>query len=53
MARDKLITYIKHHDSFYSGANFDGHSDEQLRAIALQTTRKAAEDRQKSKKKYP
>lgn len=35
MTREQQIAFIKRKDSFYSGASFAGHSDEQIRELAL------------------
>lgn len=36
MTRKQLINFIKQKNSFYFGASFAGHSDEQLRNIAIE-----------------
>lgn len=39
MTRDQQIAFIKRKDIFYSGASFAGHSDEQVRNLALSVDR--------------
>lgn len=45
MQREHLINFIKRKDSFYSGASFAGHSDQQLRDIALRIDSKVQTDK--------
>ena len=56
MEREKLIGFIKRKDSFYIGTNFAGHSDTQLRSIALQVDKETHTSKQiirQSKKNKP
>lgn len=40
MTREQQIAFIKRKDNFYSGASFAGHSDQQVRQIALSLDKK-------------